>query len=146
MPYYDEYGNKEKPTILLLHGAAGEIYEPQKTVEELFTLIRTLHKKQIGIIGHSLGGQIAIMLVSKQPELFNFAVFLSAWVNPKPKKIQMYCSLAGLSAKMLHWRWLVQFQGKYWNYTKKQADNMEEYSKQITPLVYQVISKIRLSR
>lgn len=37
---------------------------------------------------------------------------------------------------MLHWRWLVQFQGKYWNYTKKQADNMAEYSKQITPLVY----------
>lgn len=165
MLYYDEYGNKEKPTILLLHGAgaldtfcgqycfsdkyhlvvphlagagkaAGEIYEPQKTVEELFTLIRPLHKKQISIIGHSLGGQIAIMLVSKQPELFSFAVFLSAWVNPKPKKIQMYCSLAGLSAKMLHWRWLVQFQGKYWNYTKKQADNMAEYSKQITPLVY----------
>ena len=76
------------------------------------------------------------MLVSKNPELFNFAVFLSAWVNPKPKTIRMYCSLAGLSAKMLHWRWLVQFQGKYWNYTKKQADNMAEYSKQITPLVY----------
>ena len=37
---------------------------------------------------------------------------------------------------MLHWRWLVQFQGKYWNYTKKQAEYMAEYSKQITPLVY----------
>ena len=165
MLYYDEYGNKENPTILLLHGAgaldtfcrqycfsdkyhlvvphlagagkaAAEIYEPEKTVEELFTVIKTLHKNRIGVIGHSLGGQIAIMLVSKNPELFNFAVFLSAWVNPKPKTIRMYCSLAGLSAKMLHWRWLVQFQGKYWNYTKKQADNMAEYSKQITPLVY----------
>ena len=165
MLYYNEYGNKENPTILLLHGAgaldtfcrqycfsdkyhlvvphlagagkaAAEIYEPEKTVEELFTVIKTLHKNRIGVIGHSLGGQIAIMLVSKNPELFNFAVFLSAWVNPKPKTIRMYCSLAGLSAKMLHWRWLVQFQGKYWNYTKKQADNMAEYSKQITPLVY----------
>ena len=165
MLYYDEYGNNENPTILLLHGAgaldtfcgqycfsdkyhlvvphlagagkaAGEIYEPQKTVEELFTLIKALHKKRIGVISHSLGGQIAIMLVSKQPELFDFAVFLSAWVNPKPNTIRMYCSLASLSAKMLHWRWLVQFQGKYWNYTKKQADNMAEYSKQITPQVY----------
>lgn len=165
MLYYDEYGNKENPTILLLHGAgaldtfcrqycfsdkyhlvvphlagagkaAAEIYEPEKTVEELFTVIKTLHKNRIGVIGHSLGGQIAIMLVSKNPELFNFAVFLSAWVNPKPKTIRMYCSLAGLSAKMLHWRWLVQIQGKYWNYTKKQADNMTEYSKQITPQVY----------
>ena len=112
MLYYDEYGNKENPTILLLHGAgaldtfcrqycfsdkyhlvvphlagagkaAAEIYEPEKTVEELFTVIKTLHKNRIGVIGHSLGGQIAIMLVSK-----------------------------------------------------KQADNMAEYSKQITPLVY----------
>lgn len=101
MLYYDEYGSKENPTIMLLHGAgaldtfcrqycfsdkyhlivphlagagkaATEIYEPEKTVEELFALIKTLHKKRIGVIGHSLGGQIAIMLVSKQPELFDF--------------------------------------------------------------------------
>ena len=37
---------------------------------------------------------------------------------------------------MLHWRWLVKFQGKYWHYTREQANNMAEYSKQITPLVY----------
>ncbi|MDE6905092.1 MAG: alpha/beta hydrolase [Lachnospiraceae bacterium] len=165
MVYYDEYGSKENPTILLLHGAgaldtfcrqycfsdkyhlvvphlagagkaAAKIYEPEKTVCELFTLIKSLHKKGIGVIGHSLGGQIAIMLVSKQPELFNFAVFLSAWVNPKPKTIWMYCSFAGLSAKMLHWKWLVLLQGKYWHYTRGQANNMAEYSKQITSLVY----------
>ena len=27
---------------------------------------------------------------------------------------------------MLHWSWLAQFQGKYWNYTKKQADPILE--------------------
>lgn len=163
--HYDEYGSKENPTILLLHGAGAldtfcrqysfsdkyhlviphlagagktvaEIYEPEKTVQELFALIKTVHKKQIGVIGHSLGGQIAIMLVSKQPELFNFAIFLSAWVNPNPKTIQIYCSLAGLSAKMLHWRWLVRLQGKYWNYTEEQTDKMVEYSKRITTQVY----------
>ena len=127
MLYYDEYGNKENPTILLLHGAgaldtfcrqycfsdkyhlvvphlagagkaAAEIYEPEKTVEELFTVIKTLHKNRIGVIGHSLGGQIAIMLVSKNPELFNFAVFLSAWVNPKPKQFDVLFSCR-ISAK-----------------------------------------------
>ena len=165
MLYYDEYGSKENPTILLLHGAgaldtfcrqycfsdkyhlvvphlagagkaAAEIYEPEKTIEELFTLIKSLHKKRIGVIGHSLGGQIAIMLVSKNPELFNFAIFLSAWVNPKPKTIRMYCSLARLFTKMLHCRRLVLLQGKYWRYTREQATNMVEYSKQITPQVY----------
>lgn len=165
MLYYDEYGSRENPTILLLHGAgaldtfcrqycfsdkyhlvvphlagagkaAAEIYDPEKTIEELFTLIRALYKKRIGVIGHSLGSQIAIMLVSKQPELFNFAIFLSAWVNPKPKTIRMYCSLAGISAKMLHWRWMVRLQGKYWNYTKEQVNTMAEYAKRITPQVY----------
>ena len=165
MLHYDEYGNRENPTIVLLHGAgaldtfcrqycfsdkyhlvvphlagagkaAAEIYEPEKTVEELFALIKVLDKKPIGVIGHSLGGQIAIMLVSKRPELFNFAVFLSAWVNPRLKTIRMYRSLAGLSAKILHCRQLVLLQGKYWNYTKEQAGNMAEYSKQITPQVY----------
>lgn len=165
MLHYDEYGKRENPTILLLHGAgaldtfcrqycfsdkyhlvvphlagsgksAAMIYEPEKSIEELFTVIETLHKKQIGVIGHSLGGQMAIMLVSKRPELFNFAVFLSAWVNPKPKTIRTYCSFAGLSAQMLHWRWLVMLQGKYWHYSEEQANKMAEYSKRITPQVY----------
>lgn len=165
MLQYDEYGNRDNPTILLLHGAgaldtfcrqyclsdkyhlvvphlagagkaADKIYEPEKTIEELFALIDTLHKKGIGVVGHSLGGQIAIMLVSRRPELFYFAVFLSAWVNPRPKTIHRYCSLAGLSAKMLHCKWLVRFQGKYWHYTTQQADTMAEYAKLITPQIY----------
>ena len=99
MLQYDEYGNRDNTTILLLHGAgaldtfcrqycfsdkyhlvvphlagagktADEIYDPEKTVEELFVLINALQKKRIGVVGHSLGGQIAIMLVSRRPELF----------------------------------------------------------------------------
>lgn len=165
MLHYKEYGNRKNPTIMLLHGAgvldtfcrqycfsdkyhlivphlagagkaAAEIYEPEKTVEELLVFIKTLHKNQIGIIGHSLGGQIAIMLVNKQPELFSFAVFLSAWINPKPKIVRLYCSLAGISAKMLHWRWLMLLQCKYWHHTEEQANEMVEYSKLITPQVY----------
>ena len=165
MIYYDEYGNRENPTILMLHGAgaldtfsrrycfsekyhlvvphlpgagkaAGQVYEPEKTKQELYALISGLHKEKIGLIGHSLGGQIAVMLASEHPELFSFAFFLSAWVNPKPQTVQMYCSLAAMSAKMLHWGRLVRIQGKYWNYTANQAKYMAEYSKQITPQVY----------
>ncbi|MGN0536998.1 MAG: alpha/beta fold hydrolase [Acutalibacteraceae bacterium] len=165
MIYFDEYGNRENPTILMLHGAAAldtfcqqyclsekyhlvvphlpgagkaanEVYEPKKTKQELYELIEKLHKNKIGVIGHSLGGQIAVMLVSERPELFSFAVFLSAWVNPKASDIKMYCKLAKVSATILHWKWLVHTQGKYWNYTTEQANYMVEYSKQITPQVY----------
>lgn len=165
MLQYDEYGNRDNTTILLLHGAgaldtfcrqycfsdkyhlvvphlagagktADEIYDPEKTVEELFVLINALQKKRIGVVGHSLGGQIAIMLVSRRPELFYFAVFLSAWVNPRPKTIRNYYSLAGLAAQMLHCKYLVRLQGKYWHYTAQQTDTMSEYSKLITPQIY----------
>ncbi len=37
---------------------------------------------------------------------------------------------------MLHIKWLVRFQGKYWNYTKEQADYMADYSRLITPQIY----------
>lgn len=166
MLYYKEYGDRKNPTILMLHGAgaldtfskqycfadkyhlvvphlpgagkaAAEVYEPEKTKQELFELIKSLSKEKIGVIGHSLGGQIAVMLVSERPEMFSFAVFLSAWVNPKPNTIKMYCGVAGLSARLLHLDWLVHFQGKHWNYTEEQVKYMVEYSKMITPQVYQ---------
>lgn len=165
MLYFDEYGNRDNPTILLLHGAgaldtfcqqykflsqyhlvvphlagagkaADKIYEPEKITQELYGLIANLHKKKVGIIGHSLGGQLAVMLVSKRPKLFSFAIFLSAWVNPKPKTIRKYCMVAGVAIKMLHCKRLVMFQGKYWNYNAEQASYMAEYAKLITPQVY----------
>ena len=162
---YNEYGNKDNPTILLLHGAAAfdtfcgqycfsknyhlivphlygagksvdKAYEPDSMKRELFSLIDNLHKDKIGVIGHSLGGQLAVMLVCEHPEQFSFAVFLSAWVNPTSKTVKMYCGLAGMTTKMLHRKALVRFQGKYWHYTKEQAKYMAEYSKQITPQIY----------
>ncbi len=165
MIYFDEYGEKKNPTILLLHGAAAldtfcnqycfsmqyhlvvphlhgagksadKVYDPKLMKQKLFTLIDNLHKEKIGVIGHSLGGQLAVMLVCERPERFSFAIFLSAWVNPNPKTIGMYCSLAGVTTKILHWKWLVRLQGKYWHYTKEQADYMAEYSRLITSQVY----------
>lgn len=100
MLHYDEYGNKEKPTILLLHGAgvldtfcsqycfsgqyhlivphlhgAGKsadiVYDPDIMKRELFDLIDSLRKEKIGVIGHSLGAQLAIMLVCERPNRFS---------------------------------------------------------------------------
>lgn len=162
---YDEHGDRNNPSILFLHGAAALdtfcrqyylsekyhivvphlygagksadiAYEPEKLKQELFTLIESLHKDKIGVIGHSLGGQLAVMLVCEHPEYFNFAVFLSAWINPNAKTIKMYCSMAGMTAKMLHWKYLVRFQAKYWHYSPEQAEYMAEYSQRLTPEIY----------
>lgn len=162
---YDEYGNRNNPTILLLHGAAAldtfchqysfaekyhlivphlygagksadKVYEPKMLKQELFTLIDRFNKGKIGVVGHSLGGQLAIMLVCERPEQFSFAVYLSAWVNPTANVVKMYCSMAEMAKKMLHWKWLVRFQGRYWHYTSEQAEYMAEYSKKLTPQIY----------
>ena len=162
---YDEYGNRENPTILLLHGAgvvdtfaqqyafsqdfhlvvphlfgAGksvkEIYEPQRQKEALWELIASLGKEKIGLMGHSLGAQLAIMLACEKPECFSFGVFLSPWVNPEEKTQRLYLKLAPMTAEMLHWGWLVRLQGLYWHFNEKQTADLISCSKQITTEQY----------
>ncbi|MFQ8583715.1 MAG: alpha/beta fold hydrolase [Holdemania massiliensis] len=163
MLHYDESGSPDHPTILLLPGAgaldtfnqqygfavsyhllvlhlpgsgkaSGVVYDPHKTTQELLELIQSLHQK-VGVIGHSLGAQIAIRLVSEHPEFFHFAIFLSAWVN-RIRRQSGSCALAKISAKMLHWQGLVRLQGWYWHYTSQQARTMADDSKRISAKVY----------
>ena len=162
---YDTYGNRENRMILLLHGAAAldtftrqyemsrkyflvvphlygagksveKMYEPTKMVQELEKLMEALNRDKMIVIGHSLGAQLAIMLVSRHPEWFFGAVFLSAWVNPMTRSVRAYCGMAPLAAKALQWGWLVRMQASYWHYTKEQATRMEEYVKKLTPERY----------
>ena len=165
MIQYDEYGDPGQKTILLLHGAgaldtfchqyealgnyhlvvphlhgagasAGREYDPDQMQQELLELIGRMGQDKIGMIGHSLGAQIAVALVSAHPELFSFAVFLSAWVNPVQKTVKQYEKLAGLSAKLLHLQFLTRLQGKYWGYTAEQTAKLTAYAQAITPQVY----------
>ena len=177
MLYFDEYGSKDAPAILLLHGAgaldtfcrqycffekyrlivphlcgagqaAGREYRPGSLMREIFALLDRLNIDRVGVIGHSLGAQLAVMLVCDRPERFSFAVFLSAWVNPRHESIKKYFSLAEISVKILHLKWLIYLQGTYWHYTKKQTEYMAEYSKMITPNVYKsfFINTLKLTK
>ncbi len=165
MLVFDEYGNRENPTLLLLHGAgvldtfsaqyeafndyhlvvphlsgAGESahlpYEPKQMVAELIALMDHLSKEKIGVMGHSLGAQLALLLVTTCPERFAFAIFLSAWVNPSAWRVKMYESVAPLGAKWLHLKWAIRLQGTYWHLTQQQIAYMCKYSQHITPAVY----------
>ena len=106
MIYFDEYGDRKNQTIVLLHGAmavdtfsqqyqalnnyhlivphlfgAGAVeitYEPNKLKLEILELIKSLNKPNVAIMGHSIGAQLAVMLVAENPNLFSSAVFLSA--------------------------------------------------------------------
>lgn len=165
MLHCDTYGDEKKSTILLLHGAgvvdtfrgqyplaeqyhlvvphlygAGEaadrVYDTEALTDELLELVDSLGKEQIGLMGHSLGAQLAVMLVCRRPERFAFAVFLSAWVDPQPGMVKAYCAMAGAAARMLHIRPLVRLQGKYWHFSQEQTAYLVAYSQKITPDVY----------
>lgn len=162
---YDEYGDRSNPTILLLHGAAAldtfcqqycfreqfhlivphlcgagksveELYEPEKQKALLWELLDHIGKEKIGLIGHSLGAQLALMLACEQPQRFSFAVFLSAWVNPTEKSCRPYLAMAPMTAAMLRWRWLVKLQGLYWKHSKEQGAYLADYCSRLTAQQY----------
>ncbi len=116
--------------------AVGIIYEPTEMIQELEKLLATLGHKKVVVIGHSLGAQLAIMLVSRHPDWFMGAVFLSAWVNPTLKSIRNYCKMAVWTTKVLQCGWLVRMQAAYWHYTKEQTARIESYVKKLTPEGY----------
>lgn len=165
MLHYDEYGSPNSPALLLLHGAAaldtfsqqydladkyrlivphlpgagenaGQVYAPEETAEALLELVSSLGLERPAVMGHSLGAQLAVLLLCKAPASFSCGVFLSAWVNPTEKSIAAYSCLAALSSAALKWGWLVRFQGRYWHFTPAQARYMAEYARNISPDVY----------
>jgi pimeloyl-ACP methyl ester carboxylesterase len=171
--YYDEYGKRKNHTIVFLHGAAAtdtfcnqycfqdkyhlvvphiygsgkeveETYEPQKTIKALAELIKGLGKDKVTLIGHSLGGELAVAMASQYEYLFDKAVFLSAWVCATQKSIDRYVKIASYSSFTLKFGWLIRLQAKYWHYTKQQEDFMVEYSRKITPEQYSAWFKNRI--
>lgn len=171
--YYDEYGNRENHTIVFLHGAAAtdtfcnqycfqnkyhlvvphlygcgkevnETYEPQKTIQAIAEIIQGLGKNKVTLIGHSLGGELAVAIVSQYENLFDKAILLSAWVCSSEKSMKMYQKIAKYSCHTLKLGWLVKLQAKYWHYTKEQADFMVQYAKKITPEQYAAWFKYRI--
>ena len=165
MMHFDQYGNPANPTLLLLHGAAAtdtfchqyvfqdrfhlvvphlpgsgkevdKTYDPESTLTVLLEVVRHIGKEKIAVMGHSLGGELAVALVARHPECFSRAVFLSAWVCSSEKSIRLYTKLAKYTCATLKWSGLIRWQAKYWGYTPEQAEFMVDYSRRITPEQY----------
>ena len=161
MIYFDEYGNQDNPTLLMLHGAgavhtftqqygfqekyhlivphiygngkeAAQPYNPEAVIAALVELIESLGKEKIHIMGHSLGGELAVALVSNYPDYFDKAIFLSAWVCATEKSVANYVKMAKFSAFALKFRFLLKWQAKYWHYTEDQTEFLLTYGPQIT--------------
>ena len=161
MIHYDEYGNRENPTLLMLHGAGAvhtfahqysfqdkyhlivphlfgngletdQPYEPEAVVSALVELIESLGEEKIHIMGHSMGGELAVALVAKYPDYFDKAVFMSPWVCSTEKSVANYVKMAKFSAFTLKFRFLLKWQAKYWHYNEEQTEFLVTYGPKIT--------------
>ncbi|MBQ7714777.1 MAG: alpha/beta hydrolase [Clostridia bacterium] len=108
--YFDEYGSKENPSVLMLHGAfftdsfcrqyklsdkyrlivphikgfgraANETFDADVAVRELEDL--TERFAPVYLVGFSLGAQLAFRLVSEKPEYVRKAIIVSPWLVNK---------------------------------------------------------------
>lgn len=158
---FDSYGNSSNPTLVLLHGAAaldtfthqydalaerffvlvphlpgaGEAaakeYNPQATADALAEWIASLQVGKVLIMGHSVGAQLAVKLVSEHEELFSRAVFLSAWLISSEKSVKSLSILARMTYGAIKNANLLRLQAKYWGMSPEQAEKLVIYSQKI---------------
>ena len=158
---FDTYGNPENPKLILLHGAAAldtfahqydalakrfyvlvphlpgageaaaEAYNPQETCDALAAWIASLGTDRVRIMGHSIGAQLAVKLVSEHEALFCRAVFLSAWLISSEKSVKNLSILARLSYGAIKSANLLRLQAKYWGMTPEQGEKLVTYSQRI---------------
>ncbi|MEA4869839.1 putative aminoacrylate hydrolase RutD [bioreactor metagenome] len=164
--FFDLYGEAQAPTLILLHGAAaldtfahqyeslarhfrvlvphlpgaGEAaaaaYEPQATADALAAWIASLNAGKVLLMGHSVGAELAVKLVSEQESLFSRAVFLSPWLTASETSARLYSGLARMSYGAIKSEKLLRMQAKYWGYTPEQTERLVSYSPRISQDTY----------
>ncbi|MCE5188956.1 MAG: alpha/beta hydrolase [Eubacteriales bacterium] len=159
--FFDAYGDEKNPVLVLLHGAAAldtfanqygllaqefrvlvphlpgagesvnEPYDPQAAADALAVWIASLGTGKVLLMGHSVGAELAVKLVSEHEGLFSRAVFLSPWLCASPASVKLYASMARMSYGAIKKEKLLRMQARYWNYNEAQTARMLEYSPKI---------------
>lgn len=164
--FLDTYGEAGKPVLVLLHGAAAldtfshqyealsrwftvlvphlpgageaaaEPYDPQITADALADWIAGLGADKVLLMGHSVGAELAVKLVSEHPSLFSRAVFLSPWLKSTPASARGYAAIARMSYGAIKSASLLRMQAGYWGFTPEQTERLVAYSPRISKETY----------
>ncbi len=158
---FDTYGDEKNPTLILLHGAAlldtfahqyeplsrwfrvlvphlpgageavMESYDPQATADSLAVWIASLGVGKALLMGHSVGAELAVKLVSEHESLFSRAVFLSPWLTASGQSVKLYAGMARMSYNAIKRASLLRMQAKYWGLSPEQTERVVSYSPRI---------------
>jgi len=88
------------------------------------------------VMGHSVGAQLAVKLVSEHESLFSRAVFLSAWLISTDANMRLFAAMAKMSYGAIKNASLLRMQAKYWGMTAEQTEKLVAYSPRITKETY----------
>lgn len=140
--YFEEYGDRNNPTIIFLHCAAiVEIYLKQYSLKESYhiviphlygsgkevetnfsfekseraivDIIKGIGKEEVYIFGHSEGANLAFALVSHYPELFSKAIFSSPMVDKSDKIAGMKAAFLSAMYGIVKKRWIGKIYVKF---------------------------------
>lgn len=153
--FFEEFGDKSKPTVVLLHGAnlvqsfvkqysllnkyhlvlphitgygkeAGSVFTTERAVRELSELIFSFGGK-VTLVGFSLGAQLAFVLMCENPELINGAVCVSPWLIKEEPMLSKVVKQNDKNFGLLKKEWYVKLCGKMSGLDKEQTDELIEH-------------------
>ena len=159
--YFDEIGNSQNHTIMMLHGAglplgfakqhslaemyhlvlphlygngeeADQIYTLDKCVEGILEIVRSLGKDQITLVGFSLGAQLMIPILCKEEKYFDQAVFISPWICKSEKAIKSVVESMNQMGSLMHIKWVAKLQAQMVGMSKEDRERFITYCQNTT--------------
>lgn len=163
--FYEEYGSRELPTIIMLHGGgmvhsfvnqyilsdrfhlviphlygngreSNVEYNPIESVKAIAKIINGIGKNKVSIVGYSIGAQLIIPLLCNYEHLFDKAIMVSPWLIKSEKTIKLYSKISALTYPMFKSKLLIKPQLKLFGLNEAQLNECISY--------YQVMKKENL--
>ncbi|SDO17301.1 Pimeloyl-ACP methyl ester carboxylesterase [Alkalicoccus daliensis] len=123
----------------------GSLFTIDSSAEEINVLIKEKSKeKKVIVIGFSLGAQILIAMISKQPKLIDFAMINSALVKPLPLATPLIQSMM-LAFPLIKNRTFSKIQAKSMYLKDYQIKTYFEESRQISRETFQRVMQENMS-
>ena len=159
--YFDEIGDRQNHTIIMLHGAglplgfarqyslaeeyhlvlphlygngeeAGEDYTLNKCVEGVLEIVKSLEKDKVTIVGFSIGAQLIIPIICKGEAYFDKAILISPWVCKSENALISVVKSTNQMADLMRFKWVARLQARIVGMSLKDKERFINYCQHTT--------------
>ncbi|MEG1636999.1 MAG: alpha/beta hydrolase [Cellulosilyticaceae bacterium] len=160
--YFEEIGDRNNPTIIMIHGAgmpqtfvgqyelenqyhlilphlygngeeANKAYDQQGCIEDIIAIVKELGKDKVSIVGFSLGAQLIIPILCQAELYFERAILVSPWVCKSEQGIEDVIKIVkNQMSRAMKIEWFLKLQAKWIGMDKEQRTKFIAYCEQTT--------------